>query len=67
VKAFLERLKISLFGGFTLVVPMLIMTLHSTLLAVLLTTSVFVFAVAVILAFQMKSADFKDSGAYRGL
>jgi hypothetical protein len=51
VKAFLERLKISLFGGFALVVPMLIMTLHSTLLAVLLTTSVFVFAVAVTLAF----------------
>jgi hypothetical protein len=58
--AFLKWLKISLFGGFVLVVLMLIMTLHPTLLTVLLTTSVFVFAVAVIIAVQMKTAEDKD-------
>jgi hypothetical protein len=55
--AFFQRLKISLFGGFVLVVPMLIMTLHPTLLTALLTTSVFVFAVAVTIAIQMKTAE----------
>lgn len=60
VAAFLLRLKTSLFGGFVLVVPMLIMSLHPTLLTTLLTTSVFVFAVAVIIAIQMKTAEDKD-------
>jgi len=60
VTAFVQRLKTSLFGGFVLVVPMLIMTLHPTLLTALLTTSGFVFAVAVVIAVLMDTAEPKD-------
>jgi hypothetical protein len=60
LRAFGERFFMSLFGGYILVVPMLIMTLHPTLLTALLTTSVFVIAVAVILAIRMETAQPKD-------
>lgn len=60
IASFLQRLETSLLGGFAVVVPMLIMTLHPTLLTALLTTSIFVFAVAVIIAITMKTAEPKD-------
>lgn len=53
---FFSRLAMALIGGFALIVPMLIMTLHDTRLTTLLTTSVFVFAVAVGLAWKMEDA-----------
>lgn len=49
-KAFAERFFMALFGGLTLIGPMLIMTLHPTRLTQLLTTSLFVVAVALVLA-----------------
>lgn len=49
-----------LFGGFALIVPLLIMTLHSTQLTTLLTTSVFVLVVATLLAAVMDTAEPKD-------
>jgi hypothetical protein len=58
--AFYARLTMALFGGFALVVPMLIMTLHQTRLTSLLTTSLFVLVVGVVLAWVMKSAESKD-------
>jgi hypothetical protein len=48
--AFMSRLTMALFGGFALIVPMLIMYLHPTKLTNLLTTSVFVTTVAVYFA-----------------
>ncbi|KAH8786454.1 hypothetical protein F5882DRAFT_439140 [Hyaloscypha sp. PMI_1271] len=60
VTTFLQRLETSLLGGFAVVVPMLIMTLHPTLLTALLTTSLFVFAVAILIAVTMKTAEPKD-------
>ncbi|PSN58618.1 hypothetical protein BS50DRAFT_595289 [Corynespora cassiicola Philippines] len=59
-KGFLSRLKMALFGGIALIAPMLIMKLHPTELTGLLTTSLFVLAVGVILAWCMKDADKKD-------
>lgn len=47
---FISRLIMALFGGAALIAPMLIMTLHQTQLTTLLTTSVFVFVVAGVLA-----------------
>jgi ABC-type multidrug transport system fused ATPase/permease subunit len=47
---FASRLAFGLFGGFALIVPMLIMDLHPTKLTSLLTTSVFVVALAITLA-----------------
>ena len=55
--SFIRNLLMALFGGFALVVPMLIMTLHSTRLTSLLTTSVFVFTVALLLAWYMRETD----------
>lgn len=49
-KVFLSRLAVALFGGLALIVPMLIMTLHKSLPTTLLTTFLFVVAVAVVLA-----------------
>ena len=60
---FLSRLFFALFGGLALVAPMLIMTLHPTKLTSLLTTSLFIIAVAVILAWVMEDAQNKDSVA----
>ncbi|RFU23838.1 hypothetical protein B7463_g12502, partial [Scytalidium lignicola] len=57
---FVSRLTMALFGGVALIAPMLIMTLHTTKLTVLLTTSLFVVAVAVILAWWMEDAQSKD-------
>jgi hypothetical protein len=57
---FISRLSMALFGGATLIAPMLIMTLHPTQLTSLLTTSVFVFAVGAALAWWMKDAASKD-------
>ena len=53
---FAGRLGMALFGGFSLIVPMLIMRLHPTLLTELLTTSVFVLSLGIILAWFMKDA-----------
>jgi len=60
LKAFLSRLIMAVFGAFTLLAPMLIMTLHPTKLTVLLTTTLFVLVVAGILAAVMKTAEDKD-------
>jgi hypothetical protein len=57
---FISRLSMALFGGAALIAPMLIMTLHPTRLTSLLTTSVFVLAVGVALAWWMKDAASKD-------
>lgn len=57
---FILRLAIALFGGFTLVAPMLIMAWHPTRLTALLTTSLLLFAVAVALAWWMEDAQNKD-------
>lgn len=46
----------ALIGGWALTTPMLIMTLHKTLPTTLVTTSVFVIAVAVGLAWKMEDA-----------
>lgn len=59
-KAFLKRLYMALFGGLILIAPMLIMRLHSDLLTVVLTTSVFVIVVSIILACAMWDAEPKD-------
>ena len=59
-EALLNRIKMALFGGVVVVAPMLIMTLHRTLLTTLLTTSVFVLAVALVLAWSMDNAEPKD-------
>lgn len=48
--AFMSRLNMALFGGFVLIIPMLIIDLHPTKLTSLLTASVFVLAVAVYFA-----------------
>ncbi|KAE8441928.1 hypothetical protein EG329_004186 [Mollisiaceae sp. DMI_Dod_QoI] len=58
--AFLSRFYMALFGGLALIVPMLIMTLHESKVTSLVTTSVFVIAVAVLLAGFMEDADPKD-------
>jgi VIT1/CCC1 family predicted Fe2+/Mn2+ transporter len=50
----------ALFGGLALIAPMLIMRLHSTLITQLVTTSVFVLAVGIVLAWYMRDADKKD-------
>jgi hypothetical protein len=57
---FLMNTRFALFGGLTLIIPMLIMTLHQTLLTTLLTTALFVFAIAALLARYMDSAEPKD-------
>ena len=57
---FVGRLFMALFGGLSLIAPMLIMRLHPTLLTGLLTTSVFVVIVGVILAWFMTDAQKKD-------
>jgi hypothetical protein len=59
-KSFFSRLRMAVFGAFTLLAPMLIMTLHPTKLTVLVTTTVFVVAVAIALAGSMVTADGKD-------
>lgn len=50
----------ALFGEVVILAPMLIMTLHSTLLTTLLTTSLFMLAVGLVLALSMDSAAPKD-------
>jgi hypothetical protein len=47
-------------GGLSLIVPMLIMTLHQTRLTTLLTSSLCIFAVAATLAAAMDTAEPKD-------
>ncbi|KAF2677148.1 hypothetical protein K458DRAFT_409895 [Lentithecium fluviatile CBS 122367] len=59
-RGYLSRLKMALFGGIALVAPMLIMKLRPSKLTGLLTTSLFVLAVAIILAWYMKDANKKD-------
>jgi len=60
IAASLVRLKMAVFGAFTLLAPMLIMTLHPTKLTVLLTTTIFVLVVASGPAAAMKTAENKD-------
>lgn len=60
LEALLNRIKMALFGGVVVVAPMLIMALHRTLLTTLLTTSLFVLAVGLILAWSMDSGEPKD-------
>ena len=57
---FFARLPLALAGGFALIAPMLIMTLHKSKLTSLLTTSFFVLAVAIMLSWFMKDASPKD-------
>jgi hypothetical protein len=57
---FFSRLAMALFGGLALIVPMLIMSLHQSRLTALLTTSVFIVAIGVILAWWMDDAQDKD-------
>ena len=52
----MNRIRIALFGGVVVVVPMYIMTLHRTLLTTLLTTSLFVLAIGLVLVWSMDSA-----------
>ena len=59
-RAFWARFWMALFGGVSLVVPMVIMSLHSTKTTSLATTAVFTFFVAMLLAWFMKTADGKD-------
>jgi VIT1/CCC1 family predicted Fe2+/Mn2+ transporter len=59
-KAFYSRFVMAV-GGFALLVPMLIMTLHSSKVTSLVTTSVFVLAGAVSLAWFMDTAEPKDT------
>lgn len=56
----LHRVRMALFGGVVVVAPMLIMSLHRTLLTTLLTTSLFVLVVGLVLAWSMDSAQPKD-------
>jgi hypothetical protein len=64
LKAFVQRLAPALFGGFALVVPMLIMKLRATTLAVCLTTTLFVIAAAVLLTLYTKSDVLSLTAAY---
>jgi hypothetical protein len=59
-KEFFDRLGMALFGGAVLIAPMLIMRLHPTLVTELVTTSVFVLAFGIILAWFMTDGDRKD-------
>ena len=59
-KEFLKRLRMALFGGFSLITPMLIMSLHKTKVTKLVTSSVFVLVAGLILAWLMKDARDKD-------
>ena len=59
-KDFVSRLRMALFGGVSLIAPMLVMRLHPTLLTELVTTSVFILAVGVVLAWYMKDAQKRD-------
>lgn len=57
---FLSRLRMALFGGCSLIAPMLIMRLYPTLVTVLVTASVCILAVSIILAFYMRDAQKRD-------
>lgn len=57
---FLSRLRMALFGGCSLIAPMLIMRLHPTRVTELVTTSVFILAVSIILAWYMRDAQKRD-------
>jgi len=57
---FISRASGAVFGGLAVIVPMLIMSLHPTRLTQLLTASVFVVAIALILAWLMDEAERKD-------
>lgn len=59
-KEFVKRLRMALFGGCSLITPMLIMSLHKTRGTELITTSVSVLLVGLFLAWWMKDAREKD-------
>ena len=54
---FIMRLRMAVFGGLALIVPMLIMRLHPTLLTQLLTASLFILAFGLALAIVMDKTD----------
>ena len=54
-----ERLRESLLGGGALIIPMLIMTLHKTLLTTLLTASLAIMAVGIALALLWEVSNLK--------
>jgi hypothetical protein len=60
LKNFVKRLQMAIFGGLTLIIPMLIMRLHPTLLTQLLTASVSILIFGVLLAWFLQSADSRD-------
>ena len=59
-KEFLKRFRMAVFDGFSLMTPMLIMSLHKTRVTKLVTSSVFVLVAWLILAWLMKDARNKD-------
>jgi hypothetical protein len=60
VKRFFLRISMAVFGGLTLIIPMLIMVLYPGLLTVLLTTSISVLVFGIVLAVAIKDAEPKD-------
>ena len=58
--AFRQRFLAALFGGYVLLIPMLIMTLNPTLIAALLTTTVCVLGVVVFIAMRFNNAEPKE-------
>lgn len=60
LKELAKKIGMAVFGGLSLLVPMLIMVLHPTLLTVLGTTSVFVLVVGILLAVTMRETERKD-------
>ena len=59
-KLYISNTTFAVFGGLSLIIPMLIMTLHQTRLTTLLTSSLCIFAVAATLAAVMNTAEPKD-------
>ncbi|KAF4625610.1 hypothetical protein G7Y89_g12555 [Cudoniella acicularis] len=57
---FISRASGAVFGGIAVITPMLIMSLHPTRLTQLLTASLFVVSVALLLAWLMDEAEWKD-------
>jgi hypothetical protein len=59
-KGLVSRVLMAIFGGATLIVPMLIMVLDQRRVTTLLTTSCFTLGIGLILAFWMEDANSKD-------
>jgi VIT1/CCC1 family predicted Fe2+/Mn2+ transporter len=59
-QASISRLQMAMFGGIALIIPMLIMALHSHLTVALVTTSVATVAFGIIIAFGARDSTGKD-------